>query len=144
MKHGVFKRKKQLNGSNESDGLARSQLFLSQLDELFQSFKPFLGVEFWPWLEEFNLPSEVEQPLNESGAGMLEIHAFVFHFTWQPVEETWAIRWRVDETKLSSDFPLDRSMAHKILLKKVDQTMIDTKQRRVCQTYEAHHFTLVW
>ena len=145
MKKGVFKRKSTSQEvATESDSLSRSQLFNVQFQALFTKFKPFLGTEFWPWFETFELPNEVCEVLDEAGAGVLYLHAFVFHLSWQPAEESWEIQWRVDESKLSPDYPLDRELAREIQLKRVDQVMVDKKHRRVCQTYHDQVFTRVW
>lgn len=147
MKQGVLKRKKLSSTTgipSDSDSLTRSELLTSQLGALFTKLKPFLGVEFWPWFENFALPTEACEALNDAGMAVLHLHAFVIHLTWQVAEESWEITWRVDENKLSPDFPLDRDLAHVLILKKVDQTMIDLSRRRICQTYEEEKLSFVW
>ena len=130
--------------TSESDSLARSVLFVQQLDGLFQEFKPFLGQEFHPWFESLRFPESVLTALDDAGTGVFYLHAFIFHFTWDPVEKVWTFRWRVDEAKLSSDYPLDREEACDIQLQKVDQTLIDSLRRRMCQTYETDLFQVQW
>lgn len=122
----------------------RTELWLEELHQLFSSFKPFLGREFWPWLEQFYLPEDVYPMLNQASSGTLYLHAFIFTFTWRPVEERWSIHWRVDERKLAPNYRLDRPLATQILLKKADQVLIDPENHRYCQTYEADHFSYVW
>lgn len=144
MKSAILTPSTPLSTTSESDSLARSVLFTRQLNELFHQFKPFLGQEFHPWFESLIFPEEVLDALNEAGTGLFELHAFVFHFTWNPVENTWKLQWRVDENKLSPDYPLDRTEACLIQLQKVEQTLIDSLRRRVCQTYEENSFQAQW
>ena len=148
MKFGVLKRnviQESLSGvESETDSLTQSMIFESQLSATFAKFKPFLEKEFWGWFEGLEFPTEVKEALNFAGAGTFYLHAFVFQFNWNAAEELWELSWSVDEKKLSPDFPLDRELAHTILIKTIDQSMVDKKHRRICQTYKPHVLTFEW
>lgn len=119
---GIFKRKSSTlettSAGEERD--SRSVLFQAQFQQVVETFKPFLGAEFLPWFETLSFPDEVLNALDFSSLGLFYLHAFVFHLVWDSSLEQWQISWRVDESKLSSQFPLDRPLACEIFLKTRD------------------------
>ena len=96
---------------------SRSVLFQTQFQHVVETFKPFLGAEFLPWFNTLEFPDEVVDALDSASLGLFHLHAFVFHLVWDASLEQWQISWRVDESKLSSHFPLDRPLAREIFLK---------------------------
>lgn len=123
---------------------SRSVLFQTQFQHVVETFKPFLGAEFLPWFNTLEFPDEVVDALDSTSIGLFYLHAFVFHLAWDASLEEWQISWRVDESKLSSHFPLDRPMACEIFLKtretRRSQSGIDVSSIVMDETWFKHRW----